>query len=71
MDATRATTEEVVMHPMLISALADEIVRERWSSGAEGVDCSFASERLARRGGREPRRGFRLALPSLRPRRAS
>jgi len=59
------------MHPMLISALADQIVRERSCSCVNGPTQSFASRSLAR--ARRPERGggFRLALHPLIPRRAS
>jgi hypothetical protein len=59
------------MHPMLISALADQIVRERSCSCVNGLSRSFASRVLARGPRPERRGGFRLAPHPLIPRRAS
>ncbi len=53
------------MHPMLISALADQIVRERSCSCVNGLSRSFASRGLARGPRPERRGGFRLALRPL------
>lgn len=59
------------MHPMLISALGGQIVRERSCSCVIGASRPLASGGLA--GGPRPERrgGFRLALHPLVPRRAS
>ncbi|MFZ0376953.1 MAG: hypothetical protein WCD11_04725 [Solirubrobacteraceae bacterium] len=64
-------TEEVVMHPMLISALADQIVRERSGGHVKRLSRSSASPVPARDARPERRHGIRLALHPLIPRRAA
>jgi hypothetical protein len=59
------------MHPMLISALADQIVRERSRSRDHGLSRSLASRGEGRAPRRTRRGGFRLALRPPTPWRAS
>ncbi len=50
------------MHPMLISALADQIVRERSGGHVNGLSRSFGSPVPARDARPERLHGFRVAL---------
>jgi hypothetical protein len=59
------------MHPMLISALADQIVRERARSCEGGLSRSLASLSEARGPRPARRRGFGLMLRPLVRRRTS
>ena len=58
------------MHPTLIRALADQVVRQRSCSCENGPSRSFASPSLARGPRPERRGGIRLPLRPLVPRRA-